>query len=144
MKKFPETLKTIFHLSLPCNSVSDTLQFYKNDLGCVIGRSTENWVDVNLFGHQTTFTKVSKYSFNSPDYVFEENILPSFHFGIIIKRQEWKNLFKKLSYTSVEIINQACFLKDKKGEHVSFFIKDPNGYMLEFKSFKNSDEIYDF
>ena len=90
-------MSSIFHLSLPCLSVSKTTAFYKNDLGCEIGRSTENWVDVNLFGHQTTFTKAGKYNFNSPDYVFEGNILPSFHFGIIIKRQEWQKLFKKLS-----------------------------------------------
>ncbi|MDA0942410.1 MAG: bleomycin resistance protein [Proteobacteria bacterium] len=135
-------MNSIFHLSLPCLSVSKTTAFYKNDLGCEIGRSTENWVDVNLFGHQTTFTKAGKYNFNSPDYVFEGNILPSFHFGIIIKRQEWQKLFKKLSFTSIEIIDQTWFLKNKKGEHVSFFIKDPNGYTLEFKSFKNMDSIY--
>ncbi|MGB2349674.1 MAG: bleomycin resistance protein, partial [Flavobacteriaceae bacterium] len=85
-----------------------------------------------------------KYSFNSPDYIFEGNILPSFHYGVIIKRQEWQKLFKKLSYTAIEIIDQTCFLKNKKGEHVSFFVKDPNGYVLEFKSFKNNEETFTF
>ena len=36
------------------------------------------------------------------------------------------------------------FLKNKKGEHVSFFVKDPNGYVLEFKSFKNNEETFTF
>lgn len=67
-------MNTIFHLSLPCLSISNTIEFYKNELGCEIGRSTENWVDVNLFGHQTTFTKAGKYSFNSPDYIFGDNL----------------------------------------------------------------------
>ena len=137
-------MNTIFHLSLPCLSISNTIEFYKNELGCEVGRSTQNWVDVNLFGHQTTFTKAGKYSFNSPDYIFEGNILPSFHYGVIIKRQEWQKLFKKLSYTAIEIIDQTCFLKNKKGEHVSFFVKDPNGYVLEFKSFKNNEETFTF
>jgi extradiol dioxygenase family protein len=40
------------------------------------------------------------------------------------------------------LVTQATFLKDETGEHVSFFIKDPNDYMLEFKSFKNSTDIF--
>ena len=78
------------------------------------------------------------------NYIFEGNILPSFHYGVIIKRQEWQKLFKKLSYTAIEIIDQTCFLKNKKGEHVSFFVKDPNDYVLEFKSFKNNEETFTF
>ena len=33
-------------------------------------------------------------------------------------------------------------MKDSTGEHLSFFIKDPNNYMIEFKSFKNSSETF--
>ena len=34
------------------------------------------------------------------------------------------------------------FLKDKIGEHHSFFVNDPNGYTVEFKCFTNSNEVF--
>ena len=43
---------------------------------------------------------------------------------------------------NLEVVAQTTFLKDKNGEHLSFFIKDPNDYMLEFKSFKDSSQMF--
>jgi len=40
------------------------------------------------------------------------------------------------------LVAQSTFLKDKSGEYVSFFIKDPNDYMLEFKHFKNVSDVF--
>lgn len=37
---------------------------------------------------------------------------------------------------------EVTFFENKVGEHLSFFVKDPNGYMVEFKSFKNPDEVF--
>lgn len=135
-------MKTVFHLSLPCNDVTETKAFYKQTIGCEIGRSSHNWVDVNLFDHQVTFTNAGKFNFNNPNYVFEGKILPSFHFGIIVPQNEWKQLYKKMKDTDYEVVTKTKFLDGKKGKHLSFFIKDPNGYMLEFKTFENDKEVF--
>ena len=79
-------MNTSFHMSLPCLSVKETKSFYKNSIGATSGRHTQNWVDINLFGHQLTFIKAEKFNFNSPNYVFEGKILPSFHFGVIVDK----------------------------------------------------------
>jgi extradiol dioxygenase family protein len=34
-------------------------------------------------------------------------------------------------------------MEDSIGEHLSFFIKDPNDYMIEFKCFKVSSETFE-
>jgi len=134
-------MKTSFHLSLPCLSVKETKNFYTS-IGASFGRMTQNWVDINLFGHQITFIKAEKFNFNSPNYVFEGKILPSFHLGVVIDRESWDNIYSRLKNQDIELVEQTTFLKDNTGEHTSFFVKDPNDYMLEFKCFKNPDDIF--
>jgi extradiol dioxygenase family protein len=129
-------------MSLPCLSVTETKKFYINSIGASLGRTAKTWVDINLFGHQLTFIKAEKFNFNSPNYIFEGHILPSFHFGIILNEERWKSIYEKLNSTNLEVVNQTTFLKVKPGEHSSFFIKDPNDYLLELKNFKNSKDIF--
>ena len=42
----------------------------------------------------------------------------------------------------LEITTEVLYFEKKIGEHLSFFVKDPNGFKVEFKSFKDSDEIF--
>ena len=130
-----------FHMSLPCLNIKETKGFYAN-IGASLGRKNQNWMDVNLFGHQITFIKAEKFNFNSPNYVFEGKILPSFHFGIILDYKTWETIYEKLKSLGLDLVTEATFLKDKAGEHTSFFVKDPNDYMLEFKSFKNLNDMF--
>lgn len=134
-------MDTSFHMSLPCLSVKETKSFYTS-IGASVGRSTQSWVDINLFGHQITFIKAGKFNFNSPNYVFEGRILPSFHFGVIIDLKTWNAIYSKLKEENLELVDQTTFLKDRTGEHTSFFVKDPNDYMLEFKNFKNTGDTF--
>ncbi len=134
-------MNTSFHMSLPCSSVKETKVFYTN-IGASLGRTTQSWVDINLFGHQITFIKAGKFNFNNPNYVFEGKILPSFHFGVIVNLDTWNGIYSRLKALDLELVDQTTFLKGDVGEHASFFVKDPNGYMLEFKNFHNSDDIF--
>jgi extradiol dioxygenase family protein len=131
-----------FHLSLPCLNVETTKDFYVNKLGAVLGRNNNNWVDINLYGNQITFTKSGKFDFSFQNYSFEGKILPSFHFGAIVDITVWGKLYAKVNSENIEVFDEITFLKNKKGEHISFFVKDPNGYMVEFKSFSKVDEMF--
>ena len=77
-------MRASFHVSLPCKSIKATKKFYIDNIGATLGRNTQNWVDINLFGNQLTFIKAKNFNFNNPNYVFEGKILPSFHFGIVL------------------------------------------------------------
>jgi len=129
-------------MSLPCLSVKETKNFYINNIGATYGRNTQNWIDINLFGHQITFIKAKKFNFNNPNYIFEGKILPSFHFGVIVDYDAWKKVYAKLQGYELDLVTESTYLKDQLGEHASFFVKDPNGYMLEFKTFKESKDIF--
>jgi len=131
-----------FHLSLPCEDIEKTKTFYLDILGAKLGRNSSNWLDINLYDNQITFTKAGIFNFDFKNYRFGEQILPSFHFGVIIDVDLWGKLYSKLFQMNLEVTTEATFLEDKIGEHLSFFIKDPNGYMIEFKSFKNDEEVF--
>ena len=73
----------------------------------------------------------------------EEYILPSFHFGVIVPVDVWGELYSRLFQLDLEVTTEATFMQDKVGEHLSFFIQDPNGYMVEFKSFRDPKEIFE-
>jgi extradiol dioxygenase family protein len=133
-----------FHLSLPCKDIKSTRRFYKEELGFRIGRKSYNWFDVDLFGNQITFTLDDKSTLNSKRYSFEEVMLPSFHFGIVLDEETWNEMYTKFKDEDYFSIGATKFLTGKKGEHKSFFITDINGYFIEFKKFSKLDEIFEW
>ena len=135
-------MAALFHLSLPCSSIKATKEFYVNLLGASMGRHAQNWVDINLFGNQITFTKAGKFDFIYPSYTFEGTILPAFHFGVIMEKETWQTVLDRLKSKQASLLAESVFLKEKTGEHHSFFIKDPNGYTVEFKCFAKTDSIF--
>lgn len=132
----------LFHLSLPSDNLVETKMFYVDTVGAKLGRYATNWVDINLFGHQVTFTQVGTLNLTNPTYTFEGKVLSSFHFGIILDIDTWGVMYSRLTNQNLELTTQTTFLKNKAGEHLSFFVTDPNGYVLEFKSFRSADEVF--
>lgn len=133
-----------FHLSLPCKDIEKTKEFYSEVLKTKIGRNTTSWIDIDLFGNQITFTKSGEFKFEFKNYRLGDKILPSFHFGIIINIDDFGKLYSRLLQLDIGTTIKSTFMKDSIGEHLSFFIKDPNDYMIEFKCFKNNSEIFEF
>ncbi len=129
-------------MSLPCTSISKTEDFYVGVIGARLGRHSSRWLDIDLFGNQITFTKSGDFNFAYRSYKFEDSVLPAFHFGVIVDRETWGTLYNRLSDSEYEITTEVTFLKGKTGEHVSFFIQDPNGHMAEFKSFRDQKEMF--
>jgi extradiol dioxygenase family protein len=137
-------MKANFHLALPCRDLKKTRAFYIDALGGKMGRNSENWIDINLYGNQLTFTTAGDFKFDFKNYRLGDQILPSFHFGIIVDVELWGQLYARLISRPLDLTPKATYMKGKSGEHLSFFVKDPNGYMVEFKSFKNPDEVFMF
>ncbi len=135
-------MRAQFHLALPCEDIEKTKDFYINILGSTQGREADKWIDISLYNNQLTFTEAGTFSFDFKNYKLGDNILPAFHFGVIVSIDEWGKLYSKLFQSHLEVTTEATFMENKIGEHLSFFIKDPNGYMIEFKSFKNNLEVF--
>jgi hypothetical protein len=111
-------------------------------IGATVGRESSTWVDVDLFGNQITFIKSPSFNFNYHNYRFGDSIIPAFHFGVLIDRKTWESLYDRLSKGKITITEKRIYLKDAPGEHHSYFLEDPNGYTVEFKSFSKEGDIF--
>lgn len=132
-----------FHLAIPVKEISTTRSFYRDILGCKEGRSSYNWVDFDFFGHQLVIhIKDDKKNIEVENKVDGKDV-PIPHFGVVL---EW-NLFSQLEKrirTQVEfIIEPYIRFKGQKGEQKTMFFKDPSGNALEFKTFKNIDQLFE-
>ena len=136
-------MATQFHLALPCVNVNKTRTFYVDILGGTIGRSAVKWADIHLYNNQITFTECGPFKFECKSYSFNGDILPSFHFGIILEKEEWNSVLERLNSKNHKIASEVTFLESKVGEHQSFFVKDPNDYTVEFKCFANSRAVFE-
>ncbi|CAM1369569.1 VOC family protein [Tenacibaculum xiamenense] len=135
-------MNALFHMSLPCKDLDNTLKFYTYELGFDKGRKTDKWVDINLFGNQLTFVLIDNYNFQFPFYILEKERLPSFHFGVILENDHWDYVYDQVIKWSEDTIVKTTFFEDKHGEQSSFFVKDPNDYYIEFKTFKEHNDLF--
>lgn len=133
-----------FHISLPCQDIDATRKFYLDDLALEHGRNSSNWLDVKLFDHQLTFVLHNRLWMNNPSYHLDSSVLPMFHFGVILNQEQWEEMYDKVNYWMIDLEPSKTFFKDKLGEHHSFFIKDPNNYTIEFKSFHSYDDVFSY
>tara|TARA_B100001250_G_scaffold410178_1_gene436084 strand:- start:924 stop:1349 length:426 start_codon:yes stop_codon:yes gene_type:complete len=131
-----------FHLAFPIKNLKETELWYTKILGCIVGRQSDKWIDFNFFGHQIVGHLVKNIGQAQANEVDNNNI-PSRHFGIILKIEEWKKLVNHLESKNIKFeIKPHARFKDKTGEQHTMFIKDPSGNFLEFKAFKNDQNIF--
>lgn len=132
-----------FHLAFPVHDLELAREFYINVLGCTLGRESKKWIDFNLFGHQVVAhlspEDCTEISTNSVD----NDEIPSRHFGVILPWDEWEKLCRKIKNDGSKfLIEPKTRFKNNSGEQGTFFIKDPSGNALEFKSFKDENDIF--
>ena len=117
--------------------------FYKEILGCEEGRSSDNWVDFDLFGHQLVIHFQESNNKNLHTNPVDGKDVPIPHFGVILEWENFKRFSSKLEKKGVEfIIKPYIRFEGEPGEQATMFFKDPSGNALEFKSFKDSSQIF--
>ena len=132
----------LFHLAIPVLDLGAAKDFYINILGCSKGRSSAKWIDFNFYGHQLVCHEV-KESINKNINDVDGNNIPVPHFGIILDWSEFHSLSTDLQSKNINfIIEPTIRFKGKVGEQAIMFLKDPSDNAIEFKSFKNNDEVF--
>ncbi len=132
-----------FHLAFPVNDLKQTRDFYEDLLGCSVGRTSDRWIDFNFWGNQITAHLVDEPDAGGPHNHVDGKNVPVKHFGAILEMGAWEKLAEKLkSYGTDFIIEPYVRFKGEVGEQATMFFLDPSGNAIEFKSFKNFDQIF--
>lgn len=132
-----------FHLAFPVKNIEQTRAFFGDLLGAKVGRSAENWIDFDFFGHQLSAHLSPEECQDRATNEVDGHQVPVAHFGAVLPWGQWETLSEKLKAENVEFIIQPHIrFEGKPGEQGTFFVKDPSGNALEFKTFKNPDQLF--
>ena len=132
-----------FHLAIPVNDLKAGKHFYEDVLGCIPGRSSNEWADYNFFGHQLVLHENKNHKglkhFNEVD----GKTVPIPHFGVVLAWDVFHAFSQKLMVLNVEFqIAPYLRFEGLPGEQLTMFFYDPSGNALEFKSFKHIDQLF--
>ncbi|NYT62688.1 VOC family protein [Alcaligenaceae bacterium] len=132
-----------FHLAFPVRDLAEARAFYGDLLGCPEGRSSNEWVDFNFFGHQiVTHLSPGECGSTQTNNVDDHNV-PVRHFGAVLDMPVWEALAKKLQDAGTQfVIEPYIRFKGEVGEQATMFFLDPSGNALEFKAFKNIESLF--
>ncbi|MEO7029364.1 MAG: VOC family protein [Acidobacteriaceae bacterium] len=134
-----------FHIAFPVDDLEAARHFYGTVLGCPEGRSSDIWIDFDLFGHQI----VAHYKPASADAAkphsnpVDGHDVPIPHFGVVLTPRDWRQLAERVRAAGIRfIIEPHTRFGGQAGEQSTMFFLDPAGNALEFKAFPDLSAMF--
>lgn len=132
-----------FHLAVPVDDLAGARRFYGDLLGCPEGRSSDTWVDFDLFGHQLVVHLDPDQRPAGLTNPVDGDHVPVPHFGVLLDPRAWRDLADHLSASGVEfVIEPRTRFAGQPGEQSTMFLLDPAGNALELKSFGDDRQVF--
>ena len=132
-----------FHLAFPVTDLAQARAFYGTFLGCAEGRSADEWVDFDFYGHQIVAHKVAAHEMSDARSLVDGQTVPVRHFGVILDLPAWEALAAKLRAAGTRfVIEPYVRFKGLPGEQATMFFLDPFGNALEFKAFADINRLF--
>lgn len=132
-----------FHLAFPVHDLEAARAFYRGVLGCGEGRSSEHWIDFDLYGHQiVAHLNPAARAIAATNPVDGHNV-PVPHFGVVLTMPQWEELAERVRAAGISFgIEPYVRFKGKPGEQATMFFLDPSGNALEFKAFADDAMLF--
>ena len=131
-----------FHLAIPVHDLAAARAFFGGMLGCPEGRSADEWIDFDFFGHQL----VAHLDPNRPELHFNDvdgKEVPVPHFGVVLEWKEWHAFADRLTAAGIRfVIEPGIRFAGQVGEQATMFFYDPSGNALEFKAFEDPTRLF--
>lgn len=135
-----------FHLAIPVHDLEKARRFYRETLGCEEGRSSDHWVDFNFFGHQLVIhlkESPENDGAGKGSNPVDGKEVPIPHFGVVLQWDVFQEFSKELQNKNIDfVISPYIRFEGKVGEQATMFFKDPSGNALEFKAFRDIDQLF--
>ena len=136
-------MSNLFHLAFPVKDLDESREFYGDILGCEEGRSSDQWIDFNLFGHQIVAHLAPEAAGVRHRNEVDADHVPVPHFGIVLSMENFKAFAERLKTKDVEfIIEPKIRFAGEVGEQATMFFLDPSGNALEFKGFADFSSVF--
>ncbi|MDZ7894126.1 MAG: VOC family protein [Sphingobium sp.] len=132
-----------FHLAFPVHDLGEARAFYGVLLGCREGRSSDRWIDFDLYGHQIVAHLDDVAPRRSAHNPVDGHDVPVPHFGVVLTMADWEALAERLKAAGIRFgIEPYVRFKGQVGEQATMFFQDPSGNALEFKAFGDDSQIF--
>ncbi|MEO8179983.1 MAG: VOC family protein [Deltaproteobacteria bacterium] len=133
----------LFHLAFPVHDLVVARRFYGELLGCAEGRSSDEWVDFDFYGHQIVAHLAPEEARQQSTNAVDGDAVPVRHFGVILSLSDWHTLADKLARAGTRfIVEPHVRFKGEVGEQSTMFFLDPSGNALEFKAFADPSLLF--
>jgi len=133
-----------FHLAFPVHDLAAARAFYGGLLGCPEGRSSEQWVDFDLRGHQIVAHLAPRAARLAAANLVDGEDVPVPHFGLVLGMDEWRALAARLEAAGTEfVIAPTIRFAGQAGEQATMFLLDPSGNALEFKAMADPAKLFE-
>jgi extradiol dioxygenase family protein len=132
-----------FHLAFPVHDIAAARAFYGVLLGCPEGRSAEDWVDFDFFGHQIVAHHSADAKPRAHSNPVDGHDVPVPHFGAVLNIDAWRALARRLEAAGTEfVIAPTIRFEGLPGEQATMFFLDPSGNALEIKAMANPENLF--
>jgi len=132
-----------FHLAFPVHDLAAARRFYGELLGCPEGRSSDEWVDFNFYGHQIVAHLAPEETRSVGKSAVDGHGVPVRHFGIVLPMKDWEALAQRLKGRVEFVIEPYIRFKGLAGEQATMFFLDPSGNAIEIKAFKDINKLFE-
>ena len=134
-----------FHLAFVVDDLEAARRFYGDTLGCPEGRSASTWVDFDLFGHQLVIHYKPRPEGTDDLHTnpVDGKHVPVPHFGVVLPWEAFEPFASRVREAGIDfVIEPYVRFAGEPGEQATMFFLDPAGNALEFKSFRNIDQLF--
>ena len=139
----PSAAITPFHIAFPVDDLQAARHFYGHVLGCPEGRSSSEWIDFNLFGHQIVAHLSPRPAAIPHHNPVDGHAVPVPHFGVVLTMPVWESFAERLTQAGIQFeIAPYIRFKGEVGEQATMFFYDPAGNALEFKAFADMTQVF--
>ncbi len=145
-RSLPMTLRP-FHLAFPVHDLDAARAFWGGVMGCPEGRSSDEWIDFDFFGHQIVAHRVpgmpQRADHDSGANAVDGHDVPVPHFGIVLTMADWQTLADRLMAAGTRfVIAPYVRFKGQPGEQATMFFRDPSGNAIEMKAFEDLGQLF--
>jgi extradiol dioxygenase family protein len=133
-----------FHLAFPVHDLTAARAFYGGVMACPEGRSSPDWIDFDLFGHQiVTHLAPQAGERVAAHGLVDGHSVPIPQFGVVLAMDELHALAERLRAAGVHFVMEPQIrFQGEPGEQATMFFRDPSGNALEFKAFADPSRLF--